>query len=78
MTLKAMGNGEYQAGEDKTLTIRRVACRLWDIHPGSVTKEMVEEELHRQGHARKRETVRAIAGNTISTLEAFAGLSKTR
>jgi hypothetical protein len=78
MTLKAMGDGEHQPDEDETLTIRRVACRLWDIHPGSVTKEMVEEELNRRGHARKRETVRAIAGNTISTLEAFAALRPSR
>jgi hypothetical protein len=74
MTRIAMAPGEYVSGEHETLTIRRVACRLWDTHPGSVTKEMVEEELIRQGHARKQQTVRAIAGNTISTLEAFAAL----
>lgn len=74
MTRTAMAPGEHVSGEHETLTIRRVVCRLWNTHPGSVTKEMVEEELIRQGHVRKRETVRAIAGNTISTLEAFASL----
>jgi len=74
MTRIAMAPGEHVPGEHETLTIRRVTCRLWDTHPGGVTKEMVEEELIRQGHVRKWDTVRAIAGNTISTLEAFAAL----